>query len=96
VPPFSAVDDAAAEEAVELMRVADVVVVVDAPFGPGNVANLRAALRARAAGARILLVEQVPVRERDFTGGEATRLWEELSAGAERVSSLDALLAAAR
>ena len=55
-------------------------VVCDAPFGPGNVANLRLALEAARAGVPTYVVEQVPMPERDFTGGEATRLWSELRA----------------
>jgi iron complex transport system ATP-binding protein len=78
VPPFSHVD-AEAEEAVRpMMREADLLVVCDAPFGPGNVANLRLALQAARAGVTTLLLEQIPIEERDFTGGEATTLWAEL------------------
>jgi iron complex transport system ATP-binding protein len=78
VPPFSPVD-AEAEDAVRsLMREADLVVVCDAPFGPGNVANLRLALEAAESGRPTLLLEQVPIEERDFTGGEAAALWMQL------------------
>lgn len=79
VPPFSEVDEAAEEEVLALMRRAEVVVVCDAPYGPGNLGNLRAAARAAAEGARVVLLEQVPVEERDFTGGAATRLWRDLA-----------------
>jgi iron complex transport system ATP-binding protein len=78
VPPFSPVD-AEAEDAVRsLMREADLVVVCDAPFGPGNVANLRLALEAAESVRPTLLLEQVPIEERDFTGGEAAALWMQL------------------
>jgi len=43
------------------------------------VANLRMALKAAKRGVRTLLVEQVPIEERDFTGGEATGLWQAIS-----------------
>jgi iron complex transport system ATP-binding protein len=78
VPPFSEIDDAAADDALAMMREAEVVVVCDAPFGPGNVANLRLAVRVAREGARVVLLEQVPMAERDFTGGTAALLWEEL------------------
>jgi hypothetical protein len=42
------------------------------------VANLRLALQAARAGVTTLLLEQIPIEERDFTGGEATTLWAEL------------------
>ena len=93
VPPFSEIDQAAAEEALALMRAAAVVVVCDAPYGPGNLANLRCALRAARDGVRVVLLQQVPPRERDFTGGEATRLWEALAARAEVVVSYEEVLA---
>ena len=54
---------------------ADLLVVCDAPFGSGNVENLRLALEAARAGIRIVLLEQIPMSERDFTGGVAGELW---------------------
>jgi iron complex transport system ATP-binding protein len=95
VPPFSEVDEQAAEEALDLMRRAAVVVVADAPYGPGNLANLRAALRAAQEGTRVVLLEQVPMRERDFTDGEATRIWQRLRERARVARSYDEVLAVA-
>jgi iron complex transport system ATP-binding protein len=80
VPPFSPIDAQSAEACRALMRQADLVVVCDAPFGPGNVANLRLALAAARSGVSTVLLEQVPIEERDFTGGEASALWGELRA----------------
>lgn len=87
VPPFSRVDRAAAEDCLELARRAALVVVCDVPVGPGNVENLRLALRAAAEGLPLLLVEQVPIEERDFTGGTATHLWRALRERAVVVGS---------
>jgi iron complex transport system ATP-binding protein len=89
VPPFSHVD-AEAEGAVRsMMREADLLVVCDAPFGPGNVANLRLALDAARAGVTTVLLEQVPIEERDFTEGEATMLWTELRTLARSVGTYE-------
>lgn len=89
VPPFSHID-AEAEGAVRpMMREADLLVVCDAPFGPGNVANLRLALEAARSGVTTLLLEQVPIEERDFTDGEATALWAELRTIARSVWSYE-------
>jgi len=97
VPPFSEIDEAAAEECRALLRSASIVVVADAPFGPGNVANLRLAVDAARDGARVVLVGQIPIAERDFTGGEATTLWRELETMGETVvASAEALAAAVR
>ena len=50
------------------------------------------ALVALRAGVRVLLLEQIPVPERDFTGGMATALWNELRAGAGVARSYDEVL----
>jgi iron complex transport system ATP-binding protein len=96
VPPFSDIDERSAEECLALMRAAEVVVVADAPFGPGNVANLRLAVEAARSGVRVVLVEGIPMAERDFTGGEASRLWSELRRSGEVVGSAEELSALVR
>lgn len=89
VPPFSTIDEESADACRALMLAAEVLVVCDAPFGPGNVANLRLALGAARAGVRTVLLEQIPIAERDFTDGEATELWEALRDVAEVARSYD-------
>jgi iron complex transport system ATP-binding protein len=89
VPPFSHVDDEAEAAVRPMMLGADLLVVCDAPFGPGNVANLRLALEAARAGVTTILLEQVPIEERDFTGGEARELWGELRTIARSVGSYE-------
>ncbi|HZD16795.1 MAG TPA: ABC transporter ATP-binding protein [Actinomycetota bacterium] len=91
VPPFSEVDAEAAEACRELMLRADLVLVCDAPFGPGNVANLRLALEAAATGVPTFLLEGSPIEERDFTHGEATSLWGELRRSGRVVGSYEEL-----
>ncbi|MGH2554240.1 MAG: ABC transporter ATP-binding protein, partial [Actinomycetota bacterium] len=46
VPPFSAIDPGSAADCRDLMAASSLLVVCDAPFGPGNVENLRLALEA--------------------------------------------------
>jgi iron complex transport system ATP-binding protein len=94
VPPFSVVDEEARREVVGMMRRASLVVMCDAPFGPGNVGNIHAALEAVRAGARVVVIDEVPMRERDFTGGEAASLWNELIRAGERIGSYEELVAA--
>jgi cobalamin transport system ATP-binding protein len=93
VPPFSVADPAAAEECMALIEDAAVVVVCDPPFGPGNVENLRVALWA-SDRVTTMVLEQVPIEERDFTGGQATELWRRLatSPAVTVVRSVDELL----
>lgn len=91
VAPFSHIDAEAELACRELMLAADVVVVCDAPFGPGNVANLRLALEVATAGQTTYLLERVPIQERDFTGGEATALWAALRRASVVVGSYEEL-----
>jgi iron complex transport system ATP-binding protein len=92
VPAFSLIDPRSASDCAELIARARFLVLCDAPFGPGNVENLRLALAAASRGVRTFLIEQVPIEERDFTGGEAKRLWLLLRDRAEVVGSQEELL----
>ena len=78
VPQFSEIDRGSAAECAQLIAATDVLVVCDAPYGPGNVENLRLALEAARGGTRTVLLEGTPIGERDFTGGRATELWNAL------------------
>ena len=89
VPPFSAIDDASAVAWRRLAAGADVVVVCDAPVGPGNVRNLELALEAARAGRATVLLDAIPIEERDFTGGRAALLWDELGRHARRVTTYE-------
>ena len=71
----------------------DVVVVCDPPVGPGNVRNLELALVAARRGTAVVLLDAIPIAERDFTGGRATVLWEQLRERATTATSYDDALA---
>jgi iron complex transport system ATP-binding protein len=89
VGPFSEIDEASAAACARLMGSADLLVVCDAPYGPGNVANLELALRAARAGTRTVLLEEMPIEGRDLTGGRATELWIALREVARVARSYD-------
>ena len=95
VPPFSVIDDAAAAAWRELAAAADVIIVCDAPLGPGNVRNLELTLEAARAGRPIVLVDGVPMADRDFTDGRATELWDELRGIARIVADNEGAVAMA-
>lgn len=78
VPPFSEIDDGSAAECERLIARSDLLVVCDAPYGLGNVRNLRLALAAASAGVPTVVVQETPIEERDFTAGVATALWNDL------------------
>ena len=90
--PFSAIAPENLVLLAEQVRQAEYVVVGNVAWGAGNVGNLRV-LAESAAGPRILLVADQPISERDFSGGEATRLWEGLVASGARVLTQRDLLA---
>lgn len=76
--PFSPIGPEARSACAALMREADAIVVAEAPFGRGNLANLELALEARRAGKPVLLLASTPIAARDFAEGRAQRLWKEL------------------
>ena len=95
VPPFSEIDPESAARCRALAAAADAVVVCDAPFGAANVENLRVALAAARDGVALVVLEASPIGDRDFTGGEATALWAELTARALLVAADAAAVVAA-
>lgn len=74
--PFAPVSAESARLLRERLRAADVVVVTGVDFGPGNLENLRAVAEA----GRPTYLLGAPIAQRDFTAGEATRLFETLLA----------------
>jgi len=83
VPPFAAIDDAAYRQNLELVAGANCCVVADLPFGHGNLRNLEAVAAAR----RLLLIDDTPIDQRDFTDGKATALYGELVKWAQTATS---------
>ena len=71
----------------ELVAAADLVVVCDMPVGQNNLSNLDAALGAE----KLIVVEDRPFGERDYTGGRAGGIYEELLARSLRLSARDVL-----
>lgn len=91
LPPFAPVDTQAEAEASALAAVADVVVVSDTPFGSANLGNLRSAL---GSSAPLVLVGALG-EDRDFTRGEAARMWSDaLARGAVTAATEDDVLEA--
>jgi len=76
--PFSPISEEAHKANLAMVEAAAVVVVSYAPIGYGNLRNLEAAKESLKQGKTTILLEEVPIEERDFTRGEATRLYREL------------------
>ncbi|WP_309492922.1 ABC transporter ATP-binding protein [Candidatus Hecatella orcuttiae] len=91
--PFSPITEKAQAANLEMVEKADVVVLTDVPFGYANMKNLEAVKWALEHGKLIIMIEDTPIKERDFTGGKAEELWRELkNGGATTVSSVEEAL----
>ncbi|MCH8283707.1 MAG: ABC transporter ATP-binding protein [Chloroflexi bacterium] len=74
-PAFGGIDDHAHAAHLGLLDAAEVVVLCETPFGANNLRNLEA-LRGRS---RLLTIQTRPFAERDYTGGEAQRMFDGLA-----------------
>lgn len=91
--PFSSITEENHRANLEMIRRANVVVVTSVPFGYGNLRNLEAAKEALEIGIPTFVIDEVPIKQRDFTKGEAERLLSELkNKGAEFIRNQNELL----
>ncbi|MCS7003429.1 MAG: vitamin B12 ABC transporter ATP-binding protein BtuD, partial [Dehalococcoidia bacterium] len=85
-PAFAPIDSETDRAHRLLVAAADVVVVAAVPWGRSNLPNLEAVMEA----SRVVLLEGEPAAARDFTGGAATALLNQLAARCP-VATLDRL-----
>jgi iron complex transport system ATP-binding protein len=91
--PFSPITEKTHKANLEMISEASTVVLTSVPFGGGNLRNLDAALTAVERGIPTFVIEEVPIERRDFTGGKAKALLDNLkSKGAEFVKDQNELL----
>lgn len=81
--PFSEIDDKMLRENIELVKAADLTILCDMPFGQQNIRNLEAASYASS----LILIEDGEPAGRDFTGGTALAVYNELKKRAVTVKS---------
>jgi len=92
---FSPLSEAVLAEADRLADSSDVILLTEVPFGHANVANLEAALVLQRSGKSVGFLQNSSsdFGSRDFTGGIAARLWEQLlAAGATPLPGIEAAL----
>ncbi len=75
--PFSSISCEAHKANLELIDKADAIVLTSIPFGHGNLKNLEAAELA-LENKPVLLIEKEPIEKRDFTHGEAKKIYNRL------------------
>jgi len=71
---FSTITDQQAQQHQRKIASADLVVLGNLCYGKQNVVNLKAAFFAP----KLIVIEDTPIAERDFTGGEAAQLYRKL------------------
>lgn len=76
--PFSPITKKTLKTNFDMMKKAGFVVITSVPFGYGNLPNLEVALEATKNGVQTWVIEEESIESRDFTGGKATALMEEL------------------
>jgi iron complex transport system ATP-binding protein len=76
--PLSPITDSAYEANMKLIEKANAVVLTSIPFGYGNLRNLDAAIAAVEEGIPTFVIDEVSVKDRDFTLGKATKLFTQL------------------
>ena len=76
--PFSTITEKTRRANFDLISKARIIVVTSVPFGRGNLSNLESALEAAKLGIKTYVINEETVESRDFTGGKATALMEEL------------------
>ncbi len=75
--PFSPITQEAHQANIELIDQADTVILTNIPFGYGNLKNMEAASIA-SKSKPLLLIEDDPIEQRDFTDGKAKKRYIDL------------------
>lgn len=60
------------------MLKADFIILPPIPFGSGNLPNLRSVLEMAQRGAPVIVIDEGQIEERDYTGGEASVIYNKL------------------
>jgi len=91
--PFSVITEDAHKVNLNKIANAKAVVLSNTPFGYGNLKNLEAVKLSLERGITTIIVDETPIQERDYTGGKAKALYEELKdKGAIFVKNCDQVL----
>jgi iron complex transport system ATP-binding protein len=92
--PFAQISDETHLQNLQRVMEAAAIVVTDFPVGPGNLKNLEAAVAALGKGKPVFIVNAETVEKRDFVGGKAKQLIDDLiSRGAVKVNGKQDLMA---
>jgi iron complex transport system ATP-binding protein len=91
--PFSPITDEAHKANLLMISKTNVLIIAPTQFGSGNLRNLEAAKQALELGIPTIILEDGPMKERDFTKGKATDYLTKLKkCGAITVKNINELL----
>lgn len=73
--PFSPISDASFNENIDFIEKADIVILTSMPIGVENLKNIEAANIA-LKNKILIVINDIPISERDFTNGKATKYYQ--------------------
>ena len=77
--PFSPITPESHSRNMDLIANSHLVILCNVPFGSGNLLNLKAVLWAvREKGIKTIVHTRTPIEKRDYTGGEAKKIFQSL------------------
>lgn len=83
--PFSPISDRAYKQNAALIRQAHSVIIANIPFGKQTVRNLEACRFAK----KLIILEDEPIAARDYSDGEATKIYDELKQNATVIKTAE-------
>lgn len=77
--PFSPITSESHRKNMDLISRSQLLILCNVPFGSGNLLNLKAALWAiKERRIKVIIHDETPIKERDYTGGEARKIFHNL------------------
>lgn len=76
--PFSSINENTHKENLKHISESDTVIGTSFPIGKGNIMNLKAIKTAAEEGKKVILIEKQDIKTRDYTGGKATKIYNEI------------------
>jgi len=91
--PFSPISQYSQHKNIEFIKASDVVVLPEIAFGHGNFSNLVSVKEALELGKKVIVVDGGNLKQRDYTGGKAEKLYKKiLEKGAVVVQNIQQVL----
>jgi len=90
--PFSQISNDTCKENIEMIKSSEIIVLTNVEFGYGNLSNLEAIEQALDIGKKVIILQESPITDRDYTKGEATKIYKKIiEKGATLVHSQEEL-----